>query len=139
TTYTFQGTLVNRVPGVPLFTKDLNCHCFDPNKDFTLNPAAWSNPPLGQWGTAAAYYDDYREQRRPTENVSLARNFRFRERMNLQIRAEFTNVFNRTQMGSPSSGNPFSTQTRNSAGQPTAGFGWINTTSVAAPPRQGTM
>ena len=30
-TYLFRGTLANRVPGQPLFTKDLNCHCIDPN------------------------------------------------------------------------------------------------------------
>ena len=39
----------NRVPGVPLFTHDLNCHCFDPNKTFVLNPAAWTRR-AGQWG-----------------------------------------------------------------------------------------
>ena len=66
-------------PGVPLFTQDLNCHCFDPNKTFVLNPAAWSNPAPGQWGTAAAYYSDYRYQRRPVENLSLARIFRIKE------------------------------------------------------------
>ena len=35
-----------------------HCHCVDPNKDLVLNPAAWSNPAAGQWGTASAYYDD---------------------------------------------------------------------------------
>lgn len=35
----FRNALWNRVPGVPLFTKDLNCHCIDPNKDLVLNPA----------------------------------------------------------------------------------------------------
>jgi len=139
-TYTFQSTLVDRVPGVPLFTHDLNCHCFDPNATFVLNPAAWVNPPLGQFGTAAAYYSDYRQQRRPMENLSLARNFRFKERFNLQIRAEFTNIFNRTEMNNPTSTNAFATQTRNSAtGQTTAGFGWINTASVYSLPRQGTL
>jgi len=34
------GTRVNRVPGVPLFTQDPNCHCFDPAQTFILNPAA---------------------------------------------------------------------------------------------------
>ena len=49
----FQSTFDDRVPGVPLFTQNLNCHCFDPNKTFVLNPAAWVNPPAGQFGTAA--------------------------------------------------------------------------------------
>ncbi len=29
-----QGTFVNRVPGQPLFLKDPNCHCINPNADF---------------------------------------------------------------------------------------------------------
>jgi len=42
-------------------------------------------------------------------------------------------------MGNPTSTNVLATQTRNSAGQTTAGFGFINTSSVALPPRQGTI
>ena len=41
-------TYANCVPGVPLFTQDPNCHCFDPNQTFLLSPAAWSQPPAGQ-------------------------------------------------------------------------------------------
>jgi len=55
--------------GVPLFTKDLNCRCFDPNTTFVLNPQAWTDPAPGQWGTAAPYYSDYRTRRRPQENL----------------------------------------------------------------------
>jgi hypothetical protein len=44
---------MNRVPGVPLFTQNLNCHCFDPNSTSVLNPAAWSNPATAQFGSAA--------------------------------------------------------------------------------------
>jgi hypothetical protein len=51
--------------GQPFFTENLNCHCFDSNKVFVLNPAAWSEPAPGQWGTGAAYYAHYRNQRRP--------------------------------------------------------------------------
>ena len=137
-TYTFQNTFVDPVPGVPLFTHDLNCHCFDPNSNFVLNPAAWTNPPLGQFGTAAAYYNDYRQQRRPSESMSLARNFRIKERANLQIRAEFTNIFNRTEVNNPTSTNAFATQTTK-GGQTTAGFGWINTATVFSLPRQGQL
>jgi len=139
----FQGTFMNRVPGVPLFTQDLNCHCFDPNKTFVLNPAAWTNPAPGQFGTAAAYYNDYRYQRRPTENISFGRTFRMREKMTLNVRAEFTNIFNRTEVNNPTSSNAFLTQARVNNADPTSqttgGFGYINTSTTASLPRQGSI
>jgi Carboxypeptidase regulatory-like domain len=137
-TGTTGGTFMNRVPGVPLYTQDLNCHCFDPNTTFVLNPAAWTNPPAGQFGTAAGYYTDYRYQRRPSESLSLGRNFRFKERMNFQVRADFTNIFNRTEVVNPVSTNALATQTKNGA-QTTAGFGYINNATVFSQPRQGTL
>jgi hypothetical protein len=137
-TYLFQSTNFNRVPGVPLFTHDLNCGCFDPNKTFVLNPAAWSNPGPGQWGTAAAYYSDYRYQRRPVENLSIGRLFRIKERTSLQIRAEFTNAFNRTEPNNPTATNALATQNTNSSGQTTSGFGYINTATTGTP-RQGQL
>ena len=127
----FQSTRMNRVAGQPLFLKDLNCHCIDPNKDFVLNPAAWSDVPQGQWGSSAPYYDDYRYQRLATEQLSFGRMFRIRERVRLQVRAEFFNVFNRTVMPNPSAGNPLQTQTFSATGVPTAGFGRIDATSVS--------
>jgi hypothetical protein len=48
----FQSTYQNRVPGVSPYLKDLNCRCFDPNKDFVLNPAAWTDAAPGTWGAA---------------------------------------------------------------------------------------
>jgi hypothetical protein len=138
-TLLFRGTNVNRVAGEPLFTEDLNCHCVDPNKQFVLNPKAWTDPSPGQFGTAAAYYNDYRFQRRPQESMSIARIFQIRERISVQIRMEFTNIFNRTQMNDPASTNALQTQTRNTTtGKPTGGFGWVDTSDVFALPRQGT-
>ena len=66
-------------------------------KQLILNTGAWTNPaPAGTFGSAAGYYANYRNPRRPDENVGFGRNFRFGEgRMNLQIRAEFYNIFNR--------------------------------------------
>jgi hypothetical protein len=133
------GTFADRVPGVPLFTQDPNCHCFDPNKTFLLNPAAWTQPPAGQFGTAAAYYNDYRYQRRPVENLSLGRIFRIKERASLNIRMEFTNIFNRTEVNNPTATNSQATQTTNAAGQTTAGFGYINNGTTLSPPRQGVI
>ena len=72
----FQTTTMNRVEGQPLFTKDLNGGDYDPNADFVLNPAAWANPAPGQFGTSPAYYDDFRYQRRPDEQLSIGRSFR---------------------------------------------------------------
>jgi hypothetical protein len=133
----FRPTFFNRNPGVPLFTKDINCHCVDPNKDLVLNPAAWSNPAAGQWGTASAYYDDFRYQRRPNEQLSLGRIFRIREGMSFQIRAEFFNPFNRTYMNDPVASNPLVTPTHNSSGALTSGFGYINAGSLNSQPRNG--
>ena len=135
----FQNTLMNRVAGAPLYLKDLNCHCIDPNKDFVLNPAAWANPAAGTWGTAAPYYSNYRYERRPAEQVSLGRAFKLRERMSLQIRAEFFNVLNRTYLANPSLTAPTQPQARNAAGVPTSGFGYINSTSLASQPRNGQL
>jgi hypothetical protein len=166
----FQSTLAERVPGEPLFTtnwvdKDgkthtneelnINCGCYDPRRTFVLNPKAWRNPPDGQFSTANAHYSDFRQQRRPSESMSLARRFRMGERVSLMLRAEFTNIFNRTGVNVPSVANPFSSQTRDANGLTTAGFGYIspaavggsNTNPAAAgaasfatpPPRSGTI
>jgi hypothetical protein len=129
----------NRVPGEPLFTKDLNCHCFDPSREFVLNPNAWSEPAPGQFGRGAAYYSDYRARRVPQENLAFGRTFRIGEGgANFNIRAEFTNVLNRTIIPVPTSTNARATQT-SANGLTTAGFGRINTASAPNVPtsRQG--
>ncbi len=140
------ATFANRVPGVNPFTVDLNCHCYDPNTTFVLNPAAWSQPAAGQFGTAAAYYNDYRYMRRPVENMSVGRIFRIRERISLNVRAEFTNVFNRARYNDPTGAavtNAQAVPQRNNLGQTTAGFGYISTAFGSQPatgvalPRQG--
>jgi hypothetical protein len=133
------GTFANRVPGEPLFSADLNGKSVDPNATFFLNPDAWVDPPAGQYGTSAAYYDDYRYQRRPSESMSLGRIFRIGERANLNIRIEFTNVFNRTQKSNPSSSNAGATQRVDPNGKPLSGFGYINTARLGGSPRTGQL
>jgi hypothetical protein len=139
-----------RVAGQPLYLKSLNCHCIDPNTQFVLNPAAWANPGPGQYG-GASYYPDFRGERRPVENMAIGRIFRIREKASLNLRAEFTNIFNRTYMNNPSTtGFGISPQTAPvcktasggtgscSAGAPIiSGFGAINTSSVLYYPRTG--
>ena len=135
-----RSTVFNRVPGQDLFLKDLNCHCIDPTKDLVLNPAAWTNPADGQWGTSAIYYNDYRYERRPAESASLGRVFRFKEQMALTLRMNFANIFNRLEMANPSNTNALTPTTKNAAGLLTGGFGFVNYVGGGTflPPRQGT-
>ena len=136
----FRGnSYANRVSGQPLFLADLNDHSVDPARTLYLNPAAWVDPPAGQFGGSAAYYDDYRLQRRPTESFNVGRTFRITERATFNVRAEFSNVFNRTQMNNASSANATTAATKNALGVYTNGFGFINTGGTASLPRQGTI
>ena len=163
--YLFQGpSFANRVAGQPLFSSnwvdlsgntrtdplDLNCHCYDPNKTFILNPSAWADPAAGQFGTSAAYYNDYRAQRRPGENMNLGRTFRIREGMTFSIRMEVTNVFNRGFWANPAgtalTNAKLQQQRFNSGatnGNTSAGFGRVVTTATLSVanllPRQGVI
>lgn len=145
-----RGTYATRVEGQPLYLQDLNCHCFDPARTIVLNPAAWRDTPSGTFSPSAAFYNDYRFARRPSELMSLGRIFRIKEGMQLLIRAEFTNIFNRTLMTLPGSTvaqggfvNPSTAlgaaYTKDSLGRYTAGFGTINTTDTVSGERQGTI
>jgi hypothetical protein len=87
-------TFWNRVPGVPLFLVNPNGH-FDPTTQLALNPAAWTDSPVGSFSYSAPYYNDFRWQRQPAESMGFGRIFRIREGMTLQVRAEFQNIFNR--------------------------------------------
>lgn len=133
----FRSTFANRVQGQPLFTKDLNCGCIDPNNDFVLNPAAWADPAPGTFGVTNVFQSDYRSFRNITEDMSFGKVTRFTERMGLEIRVEFFNVFNRVRLVNPESGNALATQRRTAAGVPQGGFGRINGSNQGNLPRSG--
>jgi hypothetical protein len=141
------NTFANRVTGQSLYADqrgnpvDINGN-FDPAASFVLNPNAWSQPANGQFSTSTAYYNDYRGRRHPTENMSLARNFRVGHegRYTLQLRAEFNNIFNRLWIPNPSNLTAGATQTYKAGTNLTSGgFGYINMkdTSVANNVRTG--
>jgi len=136
-----------RVPGVALFLKDPNCGCINPWTDQVLNPAAWKDPDPGVFGPAG-FYSDFRGPRRPQENINFGRNFRIKERMNIQIRAEFVNMFNRVYLQNiTTTGNPLNLPGKEaSTNRINGGFGTINEAvstgaipTLAAPPRTGTL
>jgi len=124
---------------------DINCHCFDPTKNQVLNPAAWENIPNGQWGAQQTTLRGFRGFRYPAENLNISRNFRVKERVTFHVRAEFTNVMNRTQLGQPSSGGanytaqPTTFATGTNAGLYSGGFGTIVPVNGTGGARAGTL
>ena len=137
----FRQTLAVRVKDQPLFLQDLNSRSFDPAKTLVYNPAAWVDPPAGQYGPTSPYYNDYRYQRRPKESASLAKTLRVHERYRVDFRAEFFNIFNRPITPSPTGTNAKITTLRNpDTGEITQGFGRIDTNNVqAGSPRSGQL
>jgi len=119
----------NRVPGVPLFTQDLNDK-YDPFATFVLNPDAWEDPPPGEFGKSSAYFGDYRMARVLNENLSLGRIFRIGEGRSVQIRMELYNAFNRVNIPAPTSTNALQPQVRNPDGTTASGFGYVNAISA---------
>jgi hypothetical protein len=132
----FRGTYAERVPGEPLWTVDINDpSTYDPYTDFVLNPNAWVDPPAGQFSKQTFVYNDFRQQRTPSEAMSLGRIFRLTEGINLSLRADFNNIFNRSVPGNPTSSNAKASQLRYSDGETRTGFGDINTRTSS--PRMG--
>jgi hypothetical protein len=130
-----------------LITVDPNSH-FDPTKQLVLNPAAWTDAPAGQFGSTAAFYNNYRWQRQPSEALSFARNFAIgkERRYNLQIRGEFQNIFNRHFFSAPTATNPGATtlaanpfiQGGTGTGGLSGGFGYVSYLNGAGDtPRSG--
>jgi len=120
------------VPGQPLYNVNINnIHSYNPATTQVLNPAAWAACPTNSTCAAAGtLYSNFRGPRTPSENANLGRNFRIKERINFQIRAEFVNIFNRTLLPAPTTTNPQNPVTK-TAGINSAGFGVINTFATA--------
>jgi hypothetical protein len=118
------GNRPNLVSNVNLSLSRAN---FDPANNAIYNIAAFSQPSDFTFGDAARVLDNLRDFTYLNEDLTLAKNFRFTERIEMQFRAEFFNVFNRTVFGggdtaySPSNGN----------------FGYVS--SQANSPRQGQL
>lgn len=135
----FENTVMNRVAGQPLYNVDINCHCYNPGTTLVLNKNAWQNPAPGTFGNSALYYDDFRYQRHPQENMNLGRTWQIHERVSLQVRIEFNNIFNRTFLNNPEVTNPLAPVTSKN-GYFSGGFGYINlatTSTQFGQPRNG--
>jgi hypothetical protein len=77
-------------------------------------------------GTAAPFYSDYRKARLVNEDMAFGKTTRLREGIDLEIRIEFFNLFNRLRLREPERDNALATQVTNAAGVPQRGFGRID-------------
>jgi hypothetical protein len=127
--------------GKPYLTVDPNCGCFNPQTAAVLSTAAVTDAPAGTFSTSAPYYNSIRWQRQPAESMAFARNFRIKERYQIQIRAEFQNIFNRLFLSAPSTANPntpIALTTYSGLPLNNSGFGSISTLNgLGAQPRSG--
>jgi hypothetical protein len=137
-------TFWNPVQGQSCLSANPNQKGFDPTTTLALNPAAWTDAAPGQFGTGAPFYNNCRWQRQPAENMSFGRNFRIKERANLQFRIEFQNVFNRLFYSAPAVGsftaaNPTTAAAHNNPdGGLSGGYGFVNYINGAGDsPRSG--
>jgi hypothetical protein len=124
---------------------DINCRCFDPTKTQVLNPNAWEDIPNGQWGAQQDTIRFFRGFRQPQESLNLGKNFRLAEGVNLHVRVEFQNTFNRMRLPQPVvTGNYKNPPTTFPATSPLAGlfnggFGTVLPTTGTAGQRGGTL
>ncbi|HEY7333577.1 MAG TPA: TonB-dependent receptor [Bryobacteraceae bacterium] len=123
TTWTDKSGAVHNTP------IDLNCHCFDPRTTVALNPGAWSAVPDGQFGASQSAIRSFRGIRQPDEDANFGRNFQMTEKATLQLRVEWTNMFNRLLLPQPNTTSSYLTAPTKANGLYTGGYGTINPTA----------
>jgi hypothetical protein len=73
---------------------------FDPNRDKFLNPTAFANPAVLQFGNAPVYLP-IRQPSTKNESLGVFRNIKMREWLSAQFRTEISNPLNRVVFGTP--------------------------------------
>ncbi len=127
------GQYMTRVPNQPLYLAGPNGH-IDPTQQLFLNPAAWTEcGPTATFGCGAPRYSDFRQRRSPQEDIGLGRRFVMSDKPGrfFEIRIEMYNPFNHIVFPGIGVGNPTTSATRNSNGQLTGGFGFMNVNNIA--------
>jgi hypothetical protein len=106
----------------------------DPTQQLLLNPAAWTEcGATATFGCGAPRYTDFRQRRSPQEDIGVGRRFVLSDKGGkfFEVRMEMYNPFNRIVFPAIGVGNPISGATRNSNGQLTGGFGFMNVNNIA--------
>jgi len=99
------------VPGVEKRSAAFLDGTFDPNapgvQGALLNINAWKDPPLGRLGDAPRSDGSVRLPKYLNEDISIIKRTRVSERVNVEFRADFLNVFNRTVLGPDQGGDQY--------------------------------
>jgi hypothetical protein len=125
----------NVVPGVQRASAARLSGNFDPATDTTYNFDAWSNPGANmntKWTFGNAPRTDGSVRAFPyyTEDISFIKRTRVTERVNIEFRADFINIFNRTLFGFDARGDQYGQILGgNSYGFGTGSFGHITAQS----------
>ncbi len=119
TTWTDYSGAVHNTP------LDINCHCFNPQTTVVLNPNAFTAIPDAQFGASQSSDRAFRGFRTPSEDANFGRNFRLKERVSLQLRVEFTNIFNRLLLPQPTTLASYLTAPTQVKGIYTGGYGTV--------------
>ncbi|PYV92227.1 MAG: hypothetical protein DMG05_05275 [Acidobacteria bacterium] len=99
------GNRPNRVPGAPVRT-DASGGQFDPARDSYLNIAAFDQPLPFTFGNVSPYEPNVRGFGFLNEDLGIIKRTyvpKISEAFNVEFRAEFFNIFNRTVFGAPDS------------------------------------
>lgn len=137
------GGYAVRVPGQSLLLHSVNSHSGNPRLVQFLNPAAWTNLPIGANSIAKPYYGNFRNPRYPAEQMGLGKVTKIHEGLTFSIRADLFNVFNRWAYPNLGAGDFTAPTTISGTGvyQVANGFGYVggNVGSIGSydPPRHG--
>ena len=100
-------TRPNVVPGVPKKTAAYASGHFDPKVDPLLNFNAWTTPPKWTLGNAPRSDGGVRLPAYLNEDISLLKRTPITERVHLELRADFLNIFNRVVLGPDQGGDQY--------------------------------
>jgi hypothetical protein len=97
----------NVVPGVEQKSAALLSGDFDPNRDTMFNPKAWEDPAPFTFGNGPRTYGGLRRFAYLNEDISLIKRTSVNDRVSVEFRADFLNIFNRTIFGLGTGGDQY--------------------------------
>ena len=97
----------NVVAGLPQKSAALLSGNFDPNRDTMFNPKAWKDPIPWTFGNGPRTYGNLRQFPYFNEDISIIKGTHSNERVRVDLRVDFLNVFNRTVFGLSTGGDQY--------------------------------